>query len=300
MNKIYFALMLILGLLFTCSNESVESNNSITVSFSNDSFNASEDDLFSEVPISIEVVGGITPVDNLISLTYVEGNADFNDISNVLPIEITIPAGDYTTMSTFDIILTIVDDDIDEETENFMLSLSSESENVVTDTQNQFNITIADNDITVELQGLEYELINYIVEEPMDLNNDGIFSTDLLQEGIICVMDTIEFGEENMVDSPTLRTTGLEVIGNTQIQHCLDGDGAQFNYVLDDGIIDLSFLGQYYYSGVLSDDIRIIEFDIPFEYIVGMNVFGRNEYISENNGIQFYTGGVIAIYEVIE
>jgi hypothetical protein len=284
-----------------CSNEPAENNDSITVSFSVDSFTASEDGTNAEVPISLDVIGGITTEDAIISLTEVEGTADADDISDSLPVFITIPAGDYTTMSTFDSSLSIVDDDIDEDTENLILSLSSASDNVIIDGTNQVNITITDNDSTFELQGLEYALINYIVESPMDLNNDGVFSTDLLEESIICVMDIIEFREDNTVFDPTYRSTGLEVLGNVQQQICVDPDGGGLTYDLEDGTIDLSFFGEYYYSGILSNDNTIIEWDIPFERVLGFNnFFGGNEYVSENDAVQLYTGGVIAVYELID
>jgi hypothetical protein len=287
-------------LFFSCSNEPAEVNESIVVSFTTDSYSASEEAVNSEVIISIEVIGGVTSEDAVISLAIDGGTADTADVSDTLPVLITIPADDYTTMSTFDISLSIVDDDIEEDTENLILSLTSVSDNVFIDVTNQVNITITDNDSTFELQGLEFALINYIVEVPMDLNNDGIFSTDLLEEDIICVMDTIEFRPDNIVFDPTYRSTGLVVVGNTQQEICVDPDGSGLTYELVDGIINLSFLQQYYYSGVLSNDNTIIEFDIPFEYIIGFGFFGGNQYISQNNGVQSYTGGVIAIYEIIE
>lgn len=299
--KSFLSIFFLPFLFFSCSNEPAEVNESIVVSFTTDSYSASEEAANSEVIISIEVFGGVTSEDAVISLAIDGGTADNTDVSDTLPVLITIPAGDYTIMSTFDISLSIVNDDIEEDTENLILSLSSVSDNVFIDGTNQLNITITDNDTIFELQGLEFALINYIVEVPMDLNNDGVFSTDLLEEDIICVMDTIEFRPDNTVFDPTYRSTGLVVVGNTQQQICVDPDGSGLTYDLVDGIINLSYLQQYYYSGVLSNDNTIIEFDIPFEYIIGFdNFFGGNQYISQNNGIQSYTGGVIAVYEIIE
>lgn len=301
MKVTYFRILFIFSLLMGCSNEPAENNDSITVSFSVDSFTASEDGTNAEVPIGLEVIGGITTEDVVINLTEVEGTADATDVSNTLPFLMTIPAGDYTSLRTFDIILSIVDDTIDEDSENLILSLGSDSEKIIIGSPNQFNISISDNDVTFELQGLEYALINYIVESPMDLNNDGVFSTDLLEEGIICVMDIIEFRDYNTVFDPTYRSTGLEVFGNVQQQICVDPDGSGLTYDLEDGTIDLSFFGEYYYSGILSNDNTIIEWDIPFERVLGFdNFFGGNEYVSENDGVQLYTGGVIAVYEIID
>lgn len=301
MKTAHIKFLIIFSLIFGCSDEQAETFDAISVSFSSSSYSASEDTMNSEVTVSIEVIGTVTAEDNVISLSYNGGTADTSDVSTALPILITIPSGDYSIMNTFDVVLTIEDDDIDEDDESLMISINSESENVVITSPAETNISITDNESTFELQGHVYTLINYIVETPMDLNNDGVFSTDLLEESIICVMDIIEFREDNTIFDPTYRSTGLEVgSGNMQQQICVDPDGAPFAYELIDDTINLSYQ-EYLYSGILSNDNSIIEFDIPFERILGFNsFFGGNEYVSENDGVQLYTGGVIAVYEIVE
>ena len=151
------------------------------------------------------------------------------------------------------------------------------------------------------IQDKTFVITNYILESSVDLNGDDIYSHDLLEEGNGCVISELYFRLDDTFGAPNYRSLSLIVNDNqTQTYDCIEPDGARLTYQQIDTVVSVTYNDVFYYNGELSNDNNILTFNIPFEHLYGLSLFGDNDIIGPDGTIEEYTGGVMAIYERIE
>ena len=134
----------------------------------------------------------------------------------------------------------------------------------------------------------------------MDLNGDNLFSKDLMREGGDCFVNELFFDTNNLFWYPTRRTIAFTVSNGSQNDYCEEPDGAMLTYQQEESNINVSFNNQFYYLADLTEDNHVLTFTIPFEYLLGFDFFGENDFLDQNGVIQEYTGSATLIYNLIE
>ena len=155
----------------------------------------------------------------------------------------------------------------------------------------------SDDEIT-SLNEQSFELISYRIETPIDLNNDGVFSDDLIEENSgECLLRRLVFGEE-AVSNPFSEAISLfvDIInGNpTQTFVCeLLLFGFPSLYILEDNTITIIINDEVQAIGQLSNNTVTFEFS-------GQKVFSNSIILSQDGSIENYNGNVIATYRLIQ
>lgn len=148
--------------------------------------------------------------------------------------------------------------------------------------------------------GFTYVRTSYVLDIPLDANNDGVFSTDIYDE-IQCPAQ-MTFQSTNVVENPLNSVVYVRVVTDfaqqlMQSVTCVeegttpalfDQNGAQIRFT-DAG-------GQLLITGELSDDGRQITFTIPRAALIGFDPFGSDNILNENGNPISYGASVAVTY----
>lgn len=153
----------------------------------------------------------------------------------------------------------------------------------------------SENEDNLNLEGRTYVITNWIIDRPVDLNEDGIFSTDLVQEKN-CFWN-LEFTMGDRIPNPLSGSVFGRVVFDEndnpiQTTQCGHGDGAGLVYEIKDNEIDFEWNNAIIFSGILSENDTKITLLVPNDQLF------RDEFLYEDGTIGYYEGEVIAVYEL--
>ncbi|SNR16002.1 hypothetical protein [Tenacibaculum jejuense] len=168
-------------------------------------------------------------------------------------------------------------------------------------------ISCSSSDDTVEriddssLNSLQFKMVSFNIDIPVDINNDGTFSTDLIAEGNPCGFYPFKVNDEGVVTHPYTSGISLEIETDIngvkkQVFTCGIAGALGLSYQIDgDDLVlinpnndEISFIGK------ISADKKLITLTFPKAGIF-------KQYILKQDGSsQEYLGGAVAVYELIE
>jgi hypothetical protein len=237
-------------------------------------------------------------------------DSPFEGLTNIL-----IPAGDYTSGGQLNFEITIVGDDCFEADESMDLIVdNSNTPFIITNENSRTTLTITNDDSNLTNSIIsQFLLKDFILEEAMDLDNNGIFNTNLVNEiyceQIVnfratfyenCRMPSIEF-----FIGPFLEVIFLDNGNSYQSYYCghFDGDYTFFDF--NDNTID--FYGRSdepKYVGELSDDGNILTIALQPGQLASFSFNPNdqccNNYINQSGEIESYEGGAIVVFEKVQ
>lgn len=155
------------------------------------------------------------------------------------------------------------------------------------------NCSSDDNTTTVE--GQTFELISYIIETPVDFNEDSIFSNNFVEEGVKdCLVTRLVFSESEVNN---LFTKSIPVFVTTDDNNnIIQGHACDITdfssipmYFQDGNLITITLGGQLQALGELSENILTFNFS-------NQDVFSIDEILNQNGTIENYEGGAKLIY----
>lgn len=145
------------------------------------------------------------------------------------------------------------------------------------------------------IMGSEFVRDSYILETAVDINGDGVYSTDLKDEGL-CGADVLRFKDNFKVWNVLSSFVSLRIDqNNQQIIHCSHADGTFPFYIQTENNIDFCFAGNISYTGTLSDDGNTLTFTLPYEQLYGLSD-GYNEILMPDGTIENYEGNAVITY----
>ncbi len=150
------------------------------------------------------------------------------------------------------------------------------------------------------LDGLNYQVKSYLINHRVDLNDDGIFSNDLVIEKN-CFGSLLFDVEEKRVSNPLNKSIMAHVVlddeGNPQQNvSCGIGEGFRLGFELDGDTVKFInvFFDEVNFTGTLSENKKIITITYPKELLF------RESFVYEDGSYGEYDRQVTAIYELIE
>lgn len=150
------------------------------------------------------------------------------------------------------------------------------------------------NDDESQLDGKTYVMTSFIIDEVVDLNGDGFFSNELLEEDDTqCLSSKLlnfNASQVNPVWDYILILNVETINGNlTQVSGCGINDYFRYpDYTIQNNKVTISFDNDIHAVGQLDGDNIIFSFD---------NTQGTiQEILNEDNTVTNYQGGVTMIY----
>jgi hypothetical protein len=172
-------------------------------------------------------------------------------------------------------------------------------------------IPVADNSATTETDcvpdnppsvlGRLYLRSSYIIDTPVDVDGDGIFSTDLMEEQL-CFDLSLNFDESFRVSNPTFDAVSLYVDddgnGNlSQRMNCSHADGTANTYIQVGNTIKFFYGNDLQFTGTLSANETKLTFTFPNELLFGFNFFeASNRILNQDGTITEYEGDAVVTY----
>ena len=152
---------------------------------------------------------------------------------------------------------------------------------------------------SILVDGATFVRTNYVLEVPVDVNGDGVFSNDVLTE-LDCGADYMIFQPGETVSNPTFHGFGLQVDddgnGNlSQSMSCGIGDGLLPSYRQVDFEVFLMYGDEIELTGELSNDGTKIEFRVPRSKLIGLSLSG-GDILNQNGTVTNYDGDAIITY----
>lgn len=151
--------------------------------------------------------------------------------------------------------------------------------------------------ISLSLNGETYELSSYNIETPVDLNNDGVFSLNLLEEGVgECLVRELNF-DDSQLNHPFSETLFFDI--NDTNGEIRQGFGCEFllfgfetTYTLEDDILTIFTGNTIQANGIITDDKITLSLLPEF-------VFTISQILKEDGNVENYRRTVTAIYQRI-
>ena len=149
--------------------------------------------------------------------------------------------------------------------------------------------------------GRTYVRSGFEIDTPVDVNGDGIYSTDLMEEQL-CSDLPLNFDTDFRVSNPTFDVVSLYVDNDngslSQRMVCSHADGTANTYMQVGETIKFFYnTNELQFTGTLSEDETIITFEFPNELLFGFNFLGGgNEILLQNGTTLEYEGGAIVTY----
>lgn len=150
--------------------------------------------------------------------------------------------------------------------------------------------------------GKTYFRSGFEIDTAVDVNGDGIFSNDLMQEQL-CSDLSLGFGEDLRVSNPTHDAVSLYVDddGNGNLSQrmvCSHADGTANTYMQVGETIKFFYNGnELQFTGTLSQDETTITFEFPNDLLFGFNFFDDgNEILLQDGSVLEYEGGAVVTY----
>lgn len=149
------------------------------------------------------------------------------------------------------------------------------------------------------VDGATFARTNYILEVPVDINGDGVYSIDVLSE-FDCGAARLTFEPGENVPNPTFDGFGLRVNddgnGNlTQSISCGIADGILPTYQQIDDEVHLLYGDEIELIGELSANGQRLVFKVPREKLLGF-FFSGDDILNPNGTVTDYSGGAIITY----
>ena len=163
------------------------------------------------------------------------------------------------------------------------------------------NVTPPDPECVIDVNdppavmGSVWTRTSFVIETPIDGNNDGIFSTEL--EGEYNCSSVLNFRTDFKVSNPIYENSMFDVIndgnGNlSQLITCGIIDGLFPVYTQDGNTVNLCFDGEFLFSGTLSNNNQTLTFNFTnSDYF-----FGTNEILLADGTVETYQGGAVITY----
>ena len=153
------------------------------------------------------------------------------------------------------------------------------------------------------IDGSVFVQSSYIIETPIDINGDGLFSNDIYQE-MVCGTDALSFNTGETLWNPVHSVVSLRIIddgnGNlSQTAFCNHYDGLLPNFIQRDKFVDFFYNDEIIFTGILSDDGNTLTFNFPNELLyefISSNNYNANDILNQNGSITQYEGGAIVTY----
>ena len=156
------------------------------------------------------------------------------------------------------------------------------------------------NERNFELNGLNYQIKSYLINHKVDLNEDGIFSNDLVKEKN-CFGSLLFDAEEMRISNPLNQSIMAHVVlddeGNPQQNvSCGIGEGFRLGFELDGDTVKFIsvFLDEVRFTGTLSENKKRITITYPKELLF------RESFVFEDGTYGEYDREVTAVYELVE
>jgi len=156
--------------------------------------------------------------------------------------------------------------------------------------------------VEIEVFGDTFLRTSYVIENPIDTNNDGIFSYDLMEEDN-CGGHSLVFVSPESISDPTFFLTGFKINtdnngNNTQDVACVIVDGLGLKYKINGNAIDFFFNEELQFTGEFSNNGNTITFSWPNEILYILRLEDSyNDILTEDGTIIDYEGGAIVTYE---
>ncbi len=166
-------------------------------------------------------------------------------------------------------------------------------------TINQNDDCVPDNPPSI--LGNLYLRSSFVIDIPADVNGDGIFSTDLMEEQL-CFDLSLNFGQDFRVSNPTFDAVSLYVDddGNGNLSQrmvCSHADGTPNTYMQIGNTIKFFYGNDLEFTGTLSNNETTITFTFPNELLFGFNFFeASNRILNQDGTITPYQGGAVVTY----
>lgn len=146
------------------------------------------------------------------------------------------------------------------------------------------------------VDGSTFSRTSFVIQTPIDGNNDGFFNLDVLLERN-CSSDNMSFNSGETVVIPTFSPILLNAqddgSGNlSQSLHCLIADGFYPTYEQDGYDIKYYYDQELAMTGILSDDGNTITFNLKSDQII----FGTRQIVDPNGVSAQYNGDVTITY----
>ncbi len=141
-----------IGTTINNATVTITNDDELTVDFSSATYSANEGSSGTpgSVTVTLDISGAeITSTESIEIALDFNGTAVAGDVNETTPISVTIPAGDYTTPGTVDVVLDFVGDAITEGDETFEIVLSNPSGNTNIGTLSNATVTITNDDAAV-------------------------------------------------------------------------------------------------------------------------------------------------------
>lgn len=157
--------------------------------------------------------------------------------------------------------------------------------------------------------GLTYEVESVFIDVPIDVNNDGIWSNNLMEEVPECFTRTIRFLGSGKADNPAVNNVisfavNFDFSGNPTSQSAACRPITNFpltNFTQAGNAISLFNDGSpVFIVGTASADLSRVEFDFTFQNFAAQSFNGttvpRNEILNQNGTVTEYTGNIRLVY----
>jgi len=151
--------------------------------------------------------------------------------------------------------------------------------------------------IPCNFQGRTYITKSIVLDVSFDLNGDGIYSNDIIQESG-CYTSQITFDNDDKVPPIMSDLPRPEVITDSNgnlVQNvlCTTGDGTKSQCYRDGDEMILVFNGNISYTGIISENGTVLTFELPnWGYFMSFVV------LNPDGTVTNYEGGAIVTFEL--
>lgn len=150
-------------------------------------------------------------------------------------------------------------------------------------------------------QNREYLVTSYLYDIPVDLNNDQVYSNDIIDQ-TSCYTPHMDFdsndGAINMLSQFASARVITDSNGNLiQSSGCVFSDGAKLTCFKNGEEIILTFNNSVIYTGSISDNGNVLTFVIPNETLLGYHL-GFHEILTGNGNVINYEGAITIQFEL--
>ncbi len=143
----------------------------------------------------------------------------------------------------------------------------------------------------------EFSRTGFELETAVDANGDGVFSTELADEGL-CGADILRFNTDSRVWNVESSFVSLKIDqDNNQQISCSHADGLAAIFIQTDDIVDFCVGGQIRYSGTLSNNENTLTITLPYDQLYGFFLAGGgNDILLPDGTIENYEGSATITY----
>lgn len=155
-------------------------------------------------------------------------------------------------------------------------------------------------DVPCDFQGRTYTLTSYLYEIPVDLDNDQVYSNEIIDQ-TNCLVSVMPFDDSDRACDMLSQFASARIIDNngnlTQGSGCINSDGAGLTCFKNGDEIKLTFSGNTVYSGTISDNGNVLTFVVPDATLRGYH-WGSHNILNEDGTVTNYDGNVTLQYEL--